>query len=138
MNVEKIMDMDLILAIVIRGEDWEEGLNFISSEEDYQQVGIWGYNKGKKLTPHIHLIKPREVLRTQEVVFVKEGRIQADIYTEKEKFLKSVELKKGDAIILLNGGHGYEILEDNTKVLEVKNGPYVGADKDRKRINFEW
>ena len=138
MNVEKIMDMDLILAIVIRGEDWEEGLNFISSEENYQQVGIWGYNKGKKLTPHIHLIKPREVLRTQEVVFVKEGRIQADIYTEKEKFLKSVELKKGDAIILLNGGHGYEILEDNTKVLEVKNGPYVGADKDRKRINFEW
>ena len=134
MKTEKIMDGDSILAIVIRDEDWEEGLNFVSSEEDYQQVGIWGYNKGKKLAPHIHLIAPREVLRTQEVVFVKEGRIRADIYTEKEEFLKSVELNKGDTIILLNGGHGYGILEDNTKVLEVKNGPYVGADKDRKRI----
>lgn len=134
MKTEKIRDGDLILAIVIRDEVWEEGLNFVSSDEDYQQVGIWGYDKGKKLAPHIHLIVPREVLRTQEVVFVKEGRIRADIYTEKEEFLKSVELVRGDFIVLLNGGHGYEILEDNTRVLEVKNGPYVGANKDRKRI----
>lgn len=137
MKTEKIMDGDLTLAIVIRDEDWEEGLNFVSSEEDYQQVGIWEYNKGKKLAPHIHLIEPREVLRTQEVVFVKEGRIRADIYTEKEEFLKSVELVRGDFIVLLNGGHGYEILEDDTKVLEIKNGPYVGADRDRKRIRGE-
>lgn len=137
MKVEKIMDEDLVLAIIVREGDWEKGLNFVSSNEDYQQLGIWGYDKGKKLAPHIHLIVPREVLRTQEMVFVKEGRLRADIYTEKEKFLKSVELEKGDAIILLNGGHGFEILEDNTKVLEVKNGPYVGADRDRKRIELE-
>lgn len=134
MKTEKIMNEDLILAIVIRNADWEEGLNFVSSGGDYQQVGIWGYNKGKKLAPHIHLFTPREVLRTQEVTFVKDGRIRADIYTENEDFLKSIELGKGDTIILLRGGHGYEILEDNTKVLEVKNGPYVGADEDRKRI----
>ena len=134
MKTEKIMNDDLILAIIIRNTDWEEKLNFVSSEGDYQQVGIWGYNKGEKLASHIHLFKPREVLRTQEVVFVKDGRIRADIYTENEDFLKSVELGKGDTIILLNGGHGYEILEDGTKVLEVKNGPYVGADEDRKRI----
>jgi hypothetical protein len=134
MKVERIEDGDVTLALVIREEDWEEGLNFVSSEGDYQQVGIWGYNKGKKLEPHIHLIAPREVLRTQEIVFVKEGRVRADFYTERADFFKSVELKKGDAIILLRGGHGYEILEDNTKVLEVKNGPYVGADEDRKRI----
>ena len=137
MKTEKIIDGDSTLAIVIRGEDWEEGLNFVSSDEDYQQVGIWGYNKGKKLAPHIHLVAPRKVLRTQEVVFVKDGRIRADIYTENEDFLKSVELGRGDTIILLNGGHGYEILEDNTKVLEVKNGPYVGAEKDRKRVGSE-
>ena len=134
MKMEKIMEGDSTLAIVIREGDWEEGLNFVSSEGDYQQVGIWVYNRSKKLAPHIHSIAPREVLRTQEVVFVKDGRIRADVYTEKEEFLKSVELEKGDTIILLNGGHGYEILEDNTRVLEVKNGPYVGADRDRKRI----
>ena len=25
---------------------------------------------------------------------------------------------------MLSGGHGYEVLEDDTKVLEIKNGPY--------------
>jgi len=137
MKTEKIMDGDLILAIIIRDADWEEGLNFVSSDYDYQQVGIWGYDKGQSLNPHIHLTQPREVLRTQEVVFVKNGRIRANIYTEREKILKSVELEKGDTIILLKGGHGYEILENNTKVLEVKNGPYLGADRDRKRIGPE-
>jgi hypothetical protein len=134
MKLERIMDGDLILAIIIRGADWEEGLNFASSNEDYLQVGIWGYNQGRKLVPHIHLVEPREVSRTQEVVFIKDGRLRANIYTEEETFLKSVELEKGDSIVLLNGGHGYEILEDGTRVLEVKNGPYLGAERDRKRI----
>lgn len=137
MKMEKITDGDLNLAIVIRNTDWEEGLDFASSDGDYQQVGTWVYKKGKKLNPHIHLIESREVLRTQEVIFIRDGRIKANIYTENEKFLKSIELGKGDVIILLAGGHGYEILEDNTRVLEVKNGPYLGPDKDRKRIDSE-
>ena len=137
MKTTKIMDGNLVLAIIVRDADWEDGLNFISSENDYQQVGTWGYNRGQKLSPHIHLIEPREVRRTQEVIFVKSGCIRVSIYTEKEEFLKSVELKKGDTIVLLNGGHGYEILEDDTKVLEIKNGPYVGAEKDRKRLDID-
>lgn len=134
MNTERIVHADLTLAIVVRDSDWGEGLNFISSDADYQQVGTWGYNRGKKLAPHIHLKAPRVVLHTQEVIFVRSGRVRADIYTPAKKWLKSVELGGGDALILLNGGHGYEILEDNTRVLEVKNGPYVGAERDRERI----
>jgi len=134
MKTEKITDGDLTLAIIIREADWEGGLHFVSSNEDYQQVGIWEYSKGQKLAPHIHLTQPRQVLHTQEVIFIKDGQIRADIYTEKKEFLKSVKLEKGDTIILLNGGHGYEILEDDTKVLEVKNGPYVGAERDREKI----
>ena len=134
MKTERIKDRDTVLAIVIRDADWGKGVNFVSSDEDYQQVGIWGYDREQELAPHIHLVKARQVMRTQEVVFVKNGRIRADIYTEEEEFLKSVELEKGDTIILLGGGHGYEVLEYNTKVLVVKNGPYLGAEEDRKRI----
>ena len=128
------MHKDCLLAILLRGNDWGEGLNFLSSENDYQQVGIWRYNKGRRLKAHIHLIKPREILVTQEVIFVKNGRLKVDIYTNKEKFFETIELNTGDTIILLRGGHGYEILEDDTQVLEIKNGPYVGAEEDRKRI----
>ena len=134
MKTEKIVDGNRILAIVIRGTDWEEGLNFVSSNEDYQQVGTWGYNKGQKLAPHIHLVAPREIQHTQEVIFVKEGRLRADVYNFGKVLLRTIELSKGDAMILLHGGHGYQILENNTRVLEVKNGPYIGAEKDRERI----
>ncbi len=134
MKTEKIMDGDVTLALIIRNADWEEGLSFASSEGDYQQVGTWGFNKGYKSIPHRHLVAPRKSLRTQEVVFVKQGRIKANIYTEREELLTSVDLEAGDTIILLNGGHGYEILEDDTMALEVKNGPYPGPEKDRKRF----
>jgi hypothetical protein len=134
MKTEKIIDNGSTIAIIIRDSDWTEGLNFLSSEGDFLQVGTWYYQKEKKLEPHIHLNAPREAAYTQEVVYVKEGRMNADIYNEKEELIRSVDLAKGDALILLKGGHGYEILEDNTKILEIKNGPYAGADKDRKRI----
>jgi hypothetical protein len=129
------MHDSIILAVVIRDSSWEKGLNFVSFEEDFQQVGFWGYDKGKKLNPHIHLTKQRSVTRTQEVLFVKQGSVRADIYTEKEELLTHVELHKGDVIILLKGGHGYEILEDDTKVLEIKNGPYLGPAEDRRVIS---
>ena len=134
MKTEKIVDGNQILAIVIRSADWEEGLNFVSSSEDYQQVGIWGYNKGQKLAAHIHVVVPREIRHTQEVIFIKEGRVKADVYSHERKHIRSVELCQGDTMILLHGGHGYQILEDNTKVLEIKNGPYIGAERDRERI----
>lgn len=135
MKTEKIRDKDLVLALIIRNKDWEEGLNFVTSEEDFLQVGFWGYNKGQKLKAHIHLVSPREVLRTQEVLFIKKGRLRADIYTQEGEFLKAIELRKGDTAYFLSGGHGYEILENNTQVLEVKNGPYPGPQKDKKIIN---
>jgi len=134
MKTERIVDGDLVLAIILRDGDWEEGLNFITSSKDYLQVGFWGYHKNKRLASHIHLIAQREIMRTQELLFIKEGRIKVDIYNEEKEFFKSIELREGDTIVLFSGGHGYEILEDCTKVLEVKNGPYVGEDRDRKRI----
>ncbi len=125
----------LKLGIFISKEDRQKGLNFYSEEGDFIQVGIWGYDKGKKLPAHIHNTVKREINRTQEVVYVMQGMVKAFIYSESGKLIEEVILTEGDTLILLNGGHGYEVLEDNTFVLEVKNGPYVGADKDRRRID---
>lgn len=134
MKLNRIECDGKLLAVFLKSEDWVEGLNFMSSDDDYLQVGTWNYNKGKKLLPHMHLEAMREIERTQEVVYVKEGKLKVDIYSDDKKYLKSLELNKGDTLLLLSGGHGYEILEDNTQILETKNGPYVGAEKDRVRI----
>jgi hypothetical protein len=74
------------------------------------------------------------VLVTQEVLFVRQGRICAHIFDISEKKVASVEVAAGDVIVLLHGGHGYDVLEDGTQVLEVKTGPYLGPEVDRRRL----
>jgi hypothetical protein len=124
------------LAIIIRSAPFMEGLHFFSNERDFQQVAIWEYNKGKELAPHIHLTKPiiPTFMLTQEVVYVIEGRLMVTIYDEGEHPVYSVTLIKGDTLINLAGGHGYTVMDDGTKVLEVKNGPYFGRALDRRDI----
>jgi len=124
------------LAIYLPASSWVKGLTFFSEDKDVLQVGVWGYDKGKRRQPHIHNEVRRDISRTQEVIFVKSGKIAANIFDEKGDFVERIELGSGDTLIYLQGGHGYEILEDDTYVLEVKNGPYPGAEADRRRI--EW
>jgi len=135
MAVNEIKQGDLILARHVPAEDaWAGGLNFFSADEEYVQVGTWGYDDGKELLAHSHNEVSREVLWTQEVLYIRKGRIKAEIYNTEDEKIAELTAGEGDVLILLRGGHGYQILEDGTQVLEVKNGPYVGADRDRRRL----
>jgi hypothetical protein len=135
MAVNEISVDGLVLARHIPAADaWTGGLNFFSPEPDYQQVGTWGYGSGKKLLAHSHNEVSRTVLWTQEVLYVRKGRLLAEIFDANDKKVAQVQVTAGDILVLLRGGHGYEILEDGTEVLEIKNGPYVGANSDRRRL----
>ena len=37
------------------------------------------------------------------------------------------ELNEGDIILLIEGGHSFEMLEDAV-ILEIKQGPYMGVE----------
>ena len=134
-KVIEVKEGDLVLARHIPADAaWKEGLNFYSQDNEFIQVGIWGYSDGKELKTHIHNEVKREVLWTQEVLFVRKGRIRANIFDTAENKISEIEVNSGDIIILLRGGHGYEVLEDGTQVLEIKNGPYLGPEIDRRRL----
>ena len=134
MAVKEVIKTGIVLARHIPTEDWGEGLSFYSEDEEFIQVGAWGYNSGKELLAHIHNKVERKVYWTQEVLYIRKGSIEANIYDADEIFVEKIIAKEGDTLILLRGGHGYKVLENGTQVLEVKNGPYVGADKDRRRL----
>jgi len=135
MAITEIKEGELVLARHIPETDaWGEGLKFFSPDSDYQQVGTWGYKQGKALLAHTHNEVSREVLWTQEVLYIRRGRVRADIYDTNNQKVAELEAGAGDILVLLRGGHGYEILDDGTQVLEIKNGPYVGADADRRRL----
>ena len=125
---------DQIISIVYRDDDWVEGLNFITPNELFIQVGSWWYPKGKKLDSHVHKEFERKAMRTQEMTYVKKGSMRVLLYDESHKYLEDYILKEGDLAIFAYGGHGYEILEDDTKIIESKNGPFIDVDTDKEKF----
>jgi len=133
-RIREIKKNNIVLARYIPSSSWNTGLTFFSKDKEYIQVGTWKYEKGKELLAHIHNRVERKINRTQEVLFIRKGKIEASIYDLKGKLVKKIYAGSGDILVLLNSGHGYKILEDDTQVIEIKNGPYLGAEIDRRRI----
>lgn len=135
MKMELVKDGEKILMIILRNGNFSEGLNFYTKDEDFVQVSTWNYNIGKKTIPHSHKIFERKANKTQEVIYIKSGKISCDVFSGAEILVKSVFLEEGDIAIIFGGGHSYEILKDGTQVLEIKNGPYPGLKNDKKVIS---
>ncbi|MEI6212024.1 MAG: hypothetical protein WCR06_10420 [bacterium] len=112
----------------------EPGLTPYSDDTDFIQALHWRYDSGKRLQAHEHLCVPRAATHTQEVIVVLRGRVRTTVYDDAHTPVAVVEVAAGEAMALLRHGHGYEILEDDTRVLEIKNGPYPGAEADRVRF----
>jgi len=122
-----------IISIIHRNEDWKKGLDFITPNDLFVQVGTWWYDTGKKLASHIHKDFNRPGGRTMESVYVRRGSMKVILYTEDRKRFDEYILNEGDMAVFAYGGHGYEILEDGTQIIENKNGPFVDVitDKDK-------
>jgi hypothetical protein len=50
---------------------------------------------------------------------------------ENQQILATRELRCGDIMLMVGGGHGFRMLED-TVFLEVKQGPYIGLDEKER------
>jgi mannose-6-phosphate isomerase-like protein (cupin superfamily) len=87
---------------------------------------------GKQIPPHVHNPVPREVTYTQEVLFIRKGKLRVDFYDDSQVYLESRILEAGDVILLATGGHGFEAMEE-LEMVEVKQGPYAG-DRDKTRF----
>jgi len=122
-----------IIAIVVKSDFKKDGVNFVSKHDFLLQLGISSYKKGDTIKPHFHIEKEITINKIQEVVHIENGRTIVNLYDLNGKKFKSVELLSGDTIFFVDGGHGFEMLED-TKIIEVKQGPYFGKDKDKRMI----
>ena len=130
--VEEIRDGDTVVAIIVRASFDEPGVRFFSEPHFSQQLGFINYPAGHVIIPHVHNPVPREVMYTQETLFIRQGRCRVDLYRDDRTRLVSRDLAPGDVILLSTGGHGFEMTED-CSMIEVKQGPYSGDD-DKTRF----
>jgi mannose-6-phosphate isomerase-like protein (cupin superfamily) len=132
MLFEKIITDNLLLAIIIRSDYKKDGIEFFTNDNDSQQLGYMNRPDGYIIPPHRHNIVPRAVHLTQEVLFIKSGKVRVDFYDNDQNYIQSTVLEKGDVILLSDGGHGFKMLE-NSEMIEVKQGPYCG---ERDKVRF--
>ena len=129
------VDPSKLLHVVVRKEDLKPGRKDIISEEHFIQCSHLNMEKGKTFRPHRHIFKERtrDVI-AQESWIVIQGSVKCIFYDLDDTLLVEPILYPGDASFTLEGGHNYEILEDDTLVYEYKTGPYEGQALDKTFI----
>lgn len=131
-KLQMIRKKDKLLAIVIKNNYHCEGIDFLTPNEYSQQLAYMHHPAGKVVDAHVHNLVHRNVVLTQEVLFIKKGKMRVDFYDDYKDYLESRILEAGDVILLTSGGHGFKMLEE-VEMIEVKQGPYSG-DMDKTRF----
>lgn len=126
--IETIVHGEAIIALVISQRAVEPGIHFLTPDAFAQQLAVMRHPAGKVIASHTHKPVPRVIQQTQETLFVRKGQVRVDFYDAQQNYLDSRVLGAGDVVLLASGGHGFEFLEES-EVVEVKQGPYVGADE---------
>lgn len=142
MNVTKIVSQagfdgggGELLAIVARRPiaDEPSGLQFLTDDKATMQLGYIKRERQHVVEPHAHLLNPRMVESTQEVIMVLAGELLATIYDSSGKRVSGVVLHPGDVILLVSGGHSF-VFGAGCEVWYVKQGPYMG---ERDKVRFK-
>jgi hypothetical protein len=131
-NVVWVLDhLNNQLAMIVRSSHQASGIDFLTPDNYGQQVAYMNRPKGEVIQAHIHEPISRTLIGTQEVLYIRKGRIRVDFYESDRTYVSSMILGAGDLMLLSTGGHGFEVLED-IDMIEIKQGPFAeGRDKTR-------
>jgi hypothetical protein len=131
---ENIEDNGKLIALILHDIYNKEGATFLTTPDNSFQLGVHVHKKEDMIKPHIHKNSIKKIKDVQEVLHISYGKVEAIFYNDFGKEIVKKILKKGDTILLISGGHGFKFLEDS-KMIEVKQGPYRGTENDK--IRFE-
>jgi hypothetical protein len=130
-HFERITHKGRELAYIIRASFPAYSTTFLTPSEFKQQVGYVVYRAGGEVERHVHSPLERRLVGTSEVVLFKSGRCLEDIYSGDRELVATRELHPGDLMLMVDGGHGFRMLED-TVLLEIKQGPYTGIEEKER------
>lgn len=128
MSILRVTKGDTVYALIIRRGFPVNGVEFFTPETSPFQLGLMEHPKGHTIRAHSHVSQKYDVHTTSEFLYIERGSLRATIYDEEWKVLATETLSAGDVILILAGGHAFEVLED-CRMFEVKQGPYPGEQK---------
>lgn len=119
--MEKIFYKNTLIAI--KFGKFKKGATPITDPAEPLQLVVFKHPAGKITKGHFHKPRKRTTRSLHEYLIVMKGKIKIDLYSPDKKFFKSIYLTTGQTAILMNGGHGVQVLKDS-EIIEVKNGPF--------------
>jgi len=127
------IDKNKLLHIINRYDEITDRTN-VAPDEQFLQLATLKLNKGFKFRAHQHIWKPSPTknIIAQESWVVINGSVKVYMYDVDGTLLDTDIINKGDCSMTFEGGHTYEILEEDTVVYEYKTGPYLGIENDKK------
>src|SRR6187402_1230834 len=132
-GVETVEHEGLAYALIIRSDATSEAkYNFLTDSANPLQLGMNFYKAGEVIKAHYHLKRHSETDSiVQEFVLIGAGRALLRLYDAADQSeFTTRQLSAGDMVLLLAGGHGFDV-QDDTKIVELKLGPYDGKSKDK-------
>ena len=121
-----------LIAIVHKDSDFRDGKTFYTDNNKDFQFGTFKLEQGEIIENHIDNSQKREINKTSEAIVVIKGSLKIMLFDNEKNFIDAVIINTNDAILLFEGGHGIEVIEES-KFIEFKQGPYI-EDMDKKHF----
>ena len=121
-----------LLALVIRDNEIVKEKHFATENHYDFQLAAFNLKNKTEIERHIHNEQNRNIKTTYEVLIVLEGELRVEIFDYELDLVETVNIFQHDTIALFGGGHGIDVKQD-TKFIEVKQGPY-DPETDKKRF----
>lgn len=128
--VERYVFNGITYGEVIRAGARVSHSTFVSAPDSSMQMGLLAHGAGFVEAPHVHKEIPRTIKDLQQFLVVQRGVVAIDFFDDGGTLLKTVELRPGDAMLLMSGGHSLRVVED-AQCVSVKQGPFLGAENDK-------
>jgi hypothetical protein len=85
-----------LCAIILPARYDERGIQFFTPGEFSQQLASMSYSTGRIIPAHTHNPVRREVFYTQEVLFIRKGKVRVDFFSKQLEYRTSRVLGPGD------------------------------------------
>ena len=126
-EIEIIQSDGNVLCYIVQRNFRPSHTTFITPPDAKQQVGFIVYPADSTIKRHSHKALERHLIGMSEVLVVRTGHCQIEVYDDQHQLVAMRDLYENDVVLMVGGGHGFKIVED-TVLLEIKQGPYLGVN----------
>lgn len=124
---------DLLIGKIVEPGNFTSRID-LTENDALLQISTINFSKLQEVKTHKHLPLHRETIGTSEIWLVTKGKFEITIFDVDNSKIGEFILEVGDLVVFFDGGHALTAKSKNARILEVKNGPYKGADLDKVYI----